>query len=264
MTEFITARRSKNRLSNITHIILNLLLAFGSVFVTILTTSPILGLILVLLSKWRIFAVRRRYFLTNLKANLVDIIVGISIVLLAYFPYFYTGENSLPAAVILGIFYSIWLIFIKPLSSSRAIEIQALIAVFLGTSAATLFTDELNSALLVLIEFFIGYACSRHVIVRSDENDFLLTTLTGGLLFAEISLLASAWRINYAFPAAGIYIPALAIILTIFSYVYNYIRRLILEKGHDVRFKDIAAPAVFGFLTIAIIVIWFSNPSFNF
>jgi hypothetical protein len=41
---------------------------------------PTMGYILVLLSKWRMFAVRPRYWLANVRANMTDLIVGLSIV----------------------------------------------------------------------------------------------------------------------------------------------------------------------------------------
>ena len=84
MADYVLARKSRNVASNMVHIFLNLLLGIGSVLVTVLSGSPILGLILVIASKWRIFAVRSRYLWLNIKSNLVDLIVGISVVLLAY------------------------------------------------------------------------------------------------------------------------------------------------------------------------------------
>lgn len=40
----------------------------------------LLAVILVILSKWRVLAVQPRFWLPNIKANLVDIIVGVSTV----------------------------------------------------------------------------------------------------------------------------------------------------------------------------------------
>ena len=82
MADFIFIRKSRNIASNAAHIFLNLMLGIGSVLITVLSGSPLIGLILVLVSKWRIFAVRPRYMWINFKANLVDIIVGTSTVVL--------------------------------------------------------------------------------------------------------------------------------------------------------------------------------------
>jgi len=259
MADYILARKSRNIASNMVHIFLNLLLGIGSVLVTVLSGSPLLGLILVLASKWRIFAVRSRYLWLNIKSNLVDLIVGISVVLLTY----YAGPEFLPVDFILMAFYCIWLLFIKPLSSEAATLAQSLIAVFLGMSAATIMTASLNSAVLILLAFLIGYAASRHVLSQSNDKDFTLTTLVCGLVFAEIAWLSYTWSIIYTFGSTGIRIPQLAIILTIFAFVYNYTRQAMIKYQDDFRFKHIIGPVIFGAVLIAVIVIGFSNPIFN-
>ena len=148
------------------HVFLNLLLGVGSVLITVLSGSPVLGLILVLVSIWRVFAVRARFLWLNIKSNLVDIIVGVSVVLLAY----YAGPNFLPIDFILMAVYSLWLLVIKPLSSENATLIQSLFAVFLGISAASIATAELNSIVITLLAFVIGYAASRHVLSQTSDH----------------------------------------------------------------------------------------------
>ncbi len=259
MADYILARKSRNIVSTMIHVFLNLLLGIGSVLITVLSGSPLLGLILVLASKWRMFAVRSRYLWLNIKSNLVDLIVGVSVVLLAYS----AGPAFLPVDFILMAFYCAWLLFIKPLSSETATLVQSLIAVFLGISAAVLMTASLDSVVIVLIAFLIGYAASRHILSQSDDRDYTLTTLVCGLIFAEIAWLCNSWSIIYTFGATGIRIPQLAIILTIFAFVYNYTRGAMIKYQEDFRFKHIIGPVVFAFVLIGIIVIMFSNPIFN-
>ena len=246
-------------MSTMVHVFLNLLLGIGSVLITVLSGSPLLGLILVVASKWRVFAVRARYLWTNIKANLVDFIVGISVVLLTY----YAGAAFLPVDFLLMAFYCLWLIAIKPLSSEVATLAQSLIAVFFGISAATIMTANLDPVVLVLLAFLIGYAASRHVLIQSNDKDFTLTTLVCGLVFAEIAWLCYSWSIIYTFGDTGIRIPQLAIILTIFAFVYNYTRGAMIKYQDDFRFKHIVGPVIFGVVLIAVIVLCFSNPIFN-
>ena len=259
MADYVLARKSRNIASSMVHVFLNLLLGVGSVLITVLSGSPALGIILVLISKWRIFAVRTRYIWLNLKSNLVDLIVGISVVLLAY----YAGPSFLAVDFVLMVFYSAWLLFIKPLSSENATLAQSLIAVFMGMSAVTIMTANWNSIVLALLAFLIGYAASRHVLVQSNDKDFTLTTLVCGLVFAEVAWLCQSWAIIYTFGASGIRIPQLAIILTIFAFVYNYARQAMIKYQDDFRFKHIAVPVVFSVILIAAIVLAFSNPIFN-
>ena len=259
MADYVLARKSRNIASSMVHVFLNLLLGVGAVLVTVLSNSPILGIILVLASKWRVFAVRARYFMLNLKSNLVDIIVGVSVVLIAY----YAGPSFLPVDFILMAFYTAWLLFIKPLSSETAAMVQSLIAVFLGITASTIMYANLDSIVIVLLSFLIGYAASRHTLIQSNDKDFTLTTLVCGLVFSEIAWLCHSWSIIYTCGATGIRIPQLAIILTIFAFVYNYARQAMIKYQADFRFKHIVAPVIFGAALVAVIVLLFSNPIFN-
>ena len=259
MAEFILARKSRNIASTMVHVFLNLLLGISAVLITVLSGSPILGLILVLLSKWRVFAVRSRFLLLNIKSNLVDIIVGFSVVLLTY----YAGSSFLPVDFILMAVYCIWLLIIKPLSSENATLIQSLVAVFLGISAATIMSANLDSIVITLLAFLIGYAGSRHVLSQTSDHNFTLSTLVCGLVFAEVAWLCHSWSIIYTFGNTGIRIPQLAIILTIFAFVYNYARQSMIKYQDDFRFKHILGPVLFGVALIGIIVLWFSNPIFN-
>ena len=259
MTDYVLARKSRNIASNMVHVFLNLLLGIGAVMITVLSASPVPGLLLVLLSKWRVLAVRGRYLWLNIKSNLVDIIVGVSVVLLAY----YAGASFLPVDFILAIFYSVWLLIIKPLSSERAALAQSLVAVFLGMSAAAIMAASWDSIVLVLVAFLVGYAASRHILVQSSDRDFTLTTLVCGLVFSEIAWLCQTWAIIYTFGDTGVRVPQVAIILTIFAFVYNYARQAMIKYQEDFRFKHILGPVIFGIMLIGVIVLWFSNPIFN-
>ena len=241
------------------HVFLNLLLSFGAVFITVLSGNPAIGILLVLVSKWRIFTVRWRYLAVNLKSNLVDLIVGISIVLLTY----YSGTEIVLADFILAAVYAIWLLFIKPLTSESANLVQSSVAVFLGISAAVFLTSEVDAIVLVILAFLIGYAASRHILAQAKDKEFSLTTMICGLIFAEIAWLLNSWSIIYTYDAVGLRIPQLAFVLTIFTFIYNYVRQAVMTYGNEFRFKSVLAPVLYAFALIAIIVIFFSEPIFN-
>lgn len=259
MADYVLARKSRNIASSAVHTFLNILLGILSVLITVFSGSPILGLILVLTSKWRIFAVRRRYLWLNIKSNLVDLIVGISVVLLAY----YAGSSLLPMHFVLMSVYVVWLLFIKPMSSETANLAQSLIAVFLGISATTIMSASFNYIVAVVLAFLVGYAASRHVLAQTNDKDFTLTTLVCGLVFAEVAWLCNAWAIVYTFGDTGIAIPQVAIILTIFAFVYNYARQAMVKYQDDFRFQHIIGPVAFGVILVGVIVLFFSNPIFN-
>lgn len=259
MADFVFIRKTRNMASSAVHVFLNILLGLGAVLITVFSGNPALGIILVLVSKWRIFAVRSRYLWLNIKSNLVDLIVGISVVLISY----YSGGSLAPVHFILAAGYTIWLLFIKPMSSETATLVQSLIAVFLGITATSIMTANQDALLAVFTAFLVGYAASRHVLAQTNDQDFTLTTLVCGLVFAEVAWLCHNWAIIYTFGATGIRIPQVAIILTIFAFIYNYARQAMIKYQDDFRFKHIIGPVVFGVLLVSIIVLWFSNPIFN-
>ena len=141
--------------------------------------------------------------------------------------------------------------------------IQSLLAVFLGMNAVAIMTTGLNPIINVLLAFVVGYAASRHVLVQTSDNDFTLTTLVCGLIFAEISWLSQSWGIIYTFGASGIRIPQVALILTIFAFMYNSARAAMVKYQEDFRLKQVAGPILFGTVLITIILLGFSNPIFN-
>ena len=270
MAKKYALRRGRSILSSFLHVALNILLGVGSIIVTAISGSWILGILLVIISKWRVFAVRPRFWWANIKANLVDFIVGASFVLLAY------AANSASLAIPLGVLpslpliyvilaigYTLWLIFLKPLSSERATAAQSLVAVFLGVSAAATMAGAVDSIWLSLICFIIGYGAARHVLIQNDEKDFFLLSFLAGLLFAEIAWLSQSWLIIYTFFDGSIIIPQLALILTIFSFVLGTVYKTLFKHEGKIHFADVAIPVIFSILLIAIIVIGFSQPIFN-
>lgn len=258
MADYVLMRKSKTLASSFLHIALNILFAFGAVYSVVLLNTPALGLGLVFMSKWRVFAVRSRYWWPNIKTNLVDLVVGISIVMLTY------SAQPVVSPVVnicFALAYCVWLLIIKPLSSEQAVLVQSLIAVFLGTSAIIITTEGLLAVVPVVLAFVLGWATSRHVLSRGDAASYNLTTLVSGLIFAEITWLCYHWAIVY--PIYGIRIPQAALILTIFAFVYNHARQLMIKNPEGFKFKDIFGPTAFAIIVISIIVIGFSNPIFN-
>ena len=259
-SDYIFIRKSMGALSTVLHVILNILLGVGSVFATIVSGSWIIGFILVLLSKWRMFAVRPHYLWLNIKSNLVDLIVGFSIVLLAYF----AGTSVLPVHYILGVLYVLWLTVVKPKTTETWNLIQALFAIFVGTTAVAILSASLNPVLISLLEFIVGYGAARHVLAQNNNmNDRGYPALVFGVFFAEIALLCHSWLIVYTFIKLGIIIPQLSVILTLFAFMAERIYRSVESRDGKLKFKDIAVPVIFSIIVLAAIIIGFSQPIFN-
>ncbi len=260
MADYIFIRKSRNVLSSVLHVILNILLGVGSIFVTVVSGSWVIGIILVLISKWRMFAVQPRYWWVNIKSNIVDLVVGCSLVLLAY----YSGNTLLLIHFILSAIYVAWLIIIKPLSSEGATLVQALIAIFLGSSTVSIMCASTSSLLAVALSFIVGYGASRHVLIQNEEEgDGGLTALVCGLVFSEITWLCHSWMIVYTFGTTGIRIPQLAIILSLLAFAFHRVYQSIVIHDGKLKLADIALPTIFSLLIVAILVFGFSQPIFN-
>src|SRR5258708_6176905 len=89
--------------SHLAHVGSNLLLAL-LVFVLVRIDFTPLALAMILLSKWRMLAVRPRFWPTNVRANAVDIIVSISLL-----AFMVQSDTQLLQLVWAGA-YAVWLL----------------------------------------------------------------------------------------------------------------------------------------------------------
>ena len=154
MADYVMLRKGRNALSTVTHVVLNIALAITTTTLTVVSGNWVFAVLLVILSKWRIVAVRPRYWWLNLKANLVDLTVGISLVMLVYL----AGTDSLNIwHIILTAIFAVWLIIVKPMSKTFATEVQAMFAIFFGTFTAALATSSLDPIVGVIICFIIVF-----------------------------------------------------------------------------------------------------------
>src|SRR5690349_12048340 len=88
-----------------------------------------LAIVLILIAKWRMFAVRPRFWAANLRANAVDITIGISAVL-------FIANSPLGYMQILwAVLYAVWLVIIKPSTNTLVVAVQAMLAQLVGLTA---------------------------------------------------------------------------------------------------------------------------------
>jgi len=125
----ITAKiKPTSGFSHVLHIGLLVLLP-ALVFVLVRMRFYQLGLTVILLSKWRMLAVKPRHWPANIRANAVDLTVGISVLV------FMINSGSQLWQLIWVVVYGIWLVLIKPASSVFAVSGQALLAQVAGLMA---------------------------------------------------------------------------------------------------------------------------------
>lgn len=259
--DFLKTVKRRSFLSEFVYVVLNIGLAVALMVIIRITNSLLLAFALVMLSKWRVLAVRPRFWVANIQANLVNIIVSASLAVLLYSINIISGGSftGLLTQSVLVVMYIIWLLFIKPRSKRKYIAIQAGVALFLGTAAIYSMSYDWIATPVVLLVWLVGYASARHVLNSYDEDYILVLSLSWGLVMAEIGWLAYHWTIAYRMPILNsILIPQASIIMLLLSFLAC--------KSYDsyfhnqkIRTNDIILPLIFSLGIIAALVILFNS-----
>ncbi len=149
------------------------------------------ALVIVVLSKWRMFAVRPRFWAANVRANAVDLMVGLSIVL------FMAHGGSLLVQTIWTILYALWLVTIKPRSGIPMITLQAFIGQLLVLSA--LFLTWASGPLfgLTLLGGLFCFLAARHFLDTFDEPYAKMLAYVWGYFGASLIWLLGHWLLFY-------------------------------------------------------------------
>ncbi|MDB5175370.1 MAG: hypothetical protein JWM81_228 [Candidatus Saccharibacteria bacterium] len=214
------------------------------IFVLVRLEFVQLALSVVVLSKWRMLAVRPRFWLANIRANAVDIIVGISIVLFMV--------NAPSAALQLGfaVAYAIWLVFIKPASGLLPISIQASIAQFCGLMALYLVWTDGPLYGLTLVTGMVCFLAARHFFDGFNETYARLLSYLWGYFGAAVAWLLGHWLLFYGF------ISQPALLLSALGYGLATLYYL---DHHDRLSKGLRRQFIFIMLAVVAVVLIFSD-----
>ncbi len=260
--KIITKRRSF--LNEVIYVALNIGLAVLLMVIIRTTGSLWFAFVLVLIGKWRIFAVRPRFWIANIQANLVSIIVSISFVVLLYVANTAVASDLqiLVIQIILVLLDIGWLLFLKPQSKRLYVALQAGVALFIGTIAVYTLSYSWIASLVVLLMWVVGYATARHVLGSYDEEKHTtLLSLAWGLAVAEISWLAYHWTIAYRLPfVSNILLPQIAIIILCLGFL-TYKSYDSYYHHEKIRFNDIVLPLIFTVGIICVLVLAFNGVS---
>lgn len=172
------------------HLILTVLLPL-LVFTLVRIQFVQLALAIILLSKWRMFAVRPRFWVANIRANAIDIMVGVSLLL------FMTQTQSFIAQFVWMVAYGVWLVWIKPGSTTLMVSAQAMLGFLCGLMA--LFVGWTNAPLYGLV-FMVGVICylaARHFFDSFDEPYAKLLAYFWGYFGAALLWPLGHWLIFY-------------------------------------------------------------------
>jgi hypothetical protein len=166
-----------------------------------------LALAIVLLSKWRIFAMRPRFWPAILRANGIDIIVGISAVI------FMQLSIERPLLQLLwAVLYVLWLLFLKPGTSIAMVSAQAFVGQISGLLA--LYLVWANGPLygLVVVTALVCYLSARHFFDSFDEPYSRMLAYLWAYFAAALVWVLGHWLLFYGLIAQPV------VVLTVLGY----------------------------------------------
>lgn len=179
--------------SNLIHIGLRVLLPILAYILVRINLVP-LAVILVILSKWRMFAVRPRYWLANIISNGIDITVGISFIL------FMANTSTEWWQLLWVALYAGWLVYLKPRYDVLSVSLQAMVGQLLGLSILYFkFGDVGHGSLewLVLATWAIAYLSARHFLTSFEEPYAALLAHIWGYFGASLAFILGHWLLFY-------------------------------------------------------------------
>jgi len=190
------------------------------------------------------FAVRPRFWAANIRANSVDLMVGISVVL------FMVNSGSLLIQAIWTLLYIIWLLAIKPARSSLFVMLQAFIAQFVALSALYLVWTDGPTAVLTLLTGLICFSAARHFFDTFNEPYARMLSYAWGYFGAALAWLLSHWLLFYVVVAQP----------TLLLSTIGYGLAVIYYLDHTDRLsKGVRQQFMFVMLAIVVVVLAFSD-----
>lgn len=161
------------------------------VFVFVRLELATVALAIILLSKWRIFAIRPRHWMAHLRTNAVDIIFSLSILA------FMTSTAEMSIQLLWLVVYEAWVLYLKPGTSPLMVSLQALFAQLVGIVALFIAFQEVPLGFLVAGASLILYFCARHFFNSFDEMNYHVYSLIWTLFGACLVWVLGHWLLFY-------------------------------------------------------------------
>lgn len=182
--------RPKGKYSTLLHILLTAALP-AIFYVLVRLDFEWIAVVILLMSKWRMLAVKARHWTANIRANAVDIFVGLSIIILM------ASTSQQMYQLVWGVLYAGWLLFVKPRSTPLWVGTQAIIAQTISLAAGFYFWSESSTTALVFVTWGVTYLCARHFLTAFDESMARGTAYAWAFFSACIAWLSGHWLIFY-------------------------------------------------------------------
>jgi len=215
-----------------------------AVFILVVLNFVQLALSIVVLSKWRMFAVKPRFWLSNIRANAVDLMVGLSIVV------FMVHSGTWSVKLVWAALYAVWLLAIKPRGTMLMISTQAFIGQLAALMALYLTWADGPIYGLTLLTGLFCFLAARHFLETFDEPYSRMLAYVWGYFGAALAWLLSHWLIFYGVVAQT------TLLLSTIGYGMAVLYYL---DHHDRLNKGLRRQFIFIMVAVVILVLAFSD-----
>lgn len=215
-----------------------------AVFVLVRLNFVQLALSIIVLSKWRMFAVRPRFWAANIRANAVDLMVGLSTVV------FMTHSSGVFLQFVWAAIYAAWLLALKPGSTLIKVSAQAGVGQLYALSALYLTLADGSSMALTLLTGLFCFLAARHFLDAFEEPYARMLSYVWGYFGAALAWLLSHLLLTYSF------ITQPTLLLSTIGYGLAVLYYL---DHTDKLSKSVQRQFVFVMIAIVVVVLAFSN-----
>jgi hypothetical protein len=229
--------------ARVVYLVINILLPLV-VFALVRTDFVPLALAVILLSKWRMFAVRPRFWPAHIRANAVDIIVSVSLLL------FMVNSGTQLIQLLWVAVYMGWQVVLKPSSQMFIISLQALVGLLFGLMAIFVHWGDGPLAGLVVLTGLVCYLSARHFFDNFDEPYAKLLSYIWGYFGAALTWVLGHWLLYYGIVAQPV--------LLLLAVGYGLATLYYLDH-HDRLTMGLRRQFVFIMIAIVLIVVIFSD-----
>lgn len=260
--EFLKIVKRRSFINEVIYVTLNIGLAVTLMVLVRVTGSIWPAFILVLLSKWRVFAVRPQFWAANIQANSVSAIISVGYVIFLY-AISISGMGDTKIFIVQSLLALLdigWLLYLKPKSKRKFIVAQAAVALFVGITSVYVVAYDWVVSPVVLMVWLVGYSTAHHVLNSYDEeNHIVLLSLLWGLTMAEIGWLSCHWTIAYQMPIINsVLLPQISIIVVCLGFM-AYKSYDSYYHNQKIRMSDILLPLIFTVIFISVLMLFFNG-----
>ncbi len=172
------------------HIALKALLPILA-YILVRTDFVLIAILLVLISKWQMFAVKPRYWMVNIISNGVDIMVAVALVL-------FMANTSVEWWQLFWVaLYASWLIWLKPRYDVLSVSVQAMIGQLLGLAVLYLKFGDASLGALVAGTWAVAYLAARHFLTSFEEPRSPLLAHVWAYFAASLAYILGHWLLFY-------------------------------------------------------------------